>query len=578
MTLLGWLSPRAVEIWRQHTVAPGLPDALPGFFFATSERWDMGGVRSGKINRFLKKYTMLRSFFSLLIFLYLHTAVHATAEDFIARIREAEMAGNSEQVASSCRAWYASGQFSSGLLDWNYNALMSLEPDALLITQNDNDTYPVWLLQYALQVRPDVHVLNLDLLQNQAYRARIIHRERFSFIPEGASLSEFLQGCVSGKNVMPTYFGVMTDKSRFETAKNSLYLTGLALKYSARPFDNIAVLRNNYENRFRLDYLKLPIVYEADPAAIAQINLNYLPAFVLLYRHYSTAGETEKSVVLRDLIVHIGQAGNKEAEVRALLDKNETAEQVISDITPKMLEKGMKNIGGNLYAAETETTNAQYDRFLQDLLKNRDFQQLELCKTSKTDWRTYLPDSLKNRPDAVIFPHGRPEQPEMPIQNISHEAAERYCTWMTAVYNASLERKKFKKVVFRLPTEEEWMLAAAGGIKSAPYPWGGYYVRNSKGCYLVNMKVEEPCTGCTGKGGPDADGGFFPVAADSYFPNNYGLYNVSGNVAEMLQEVGKTKGGSWNDIHYYGQIKTVGECTAPSPAVGFRVFMEVIEE
>ncbi|MBL7782686.1 MAG: SUMF1/EgtB/PvdO family nonheme iron enzyme [Saprospiraceae bacterium] len=521
---------------------------------------------------------MLRSVFSLLILFVLQTALHAAAEDFIARIRDAEMAGNSEQVASSCREWYASGQFSSGLLDWNYNALMSLEPDALLVTQNDNDTYPVWMLQYALQVRPDVHVLNLDLLQNQAYRDQVVRRERLSFIHVGSSLSEFLQGCVSTKNVFPTYFGIMTDKSRLETTKNSLYLTGLALKYSARPFDNIAVLRNNYENRFRLDYLKLPMAYEADPAAIAQINLNYLPAFVLLYRHYSTAGETEKSVAMHDLILRIGQAGNKESEVRALLDKKNTAEQVVSDITPKMLEKGMKNIAGHLYAAETETTNAQYDRFLQDLLKNRDFQQLELCKTAKTDWRTFLPDSLKNRPDAVIFPHGRPEQPEMPVQNISHEAAERYCNWMTAVYNASTERKKFKKVVFRLPTEAEWMLAAAGGIQNAAYPWGGYYVRNSKGCYLVNMKVEEPCTGCTGKGGPDADGGFFPVAADSYFPNNYGLYNVSGNVSEMLQEAGKTKGGSWNDIHYYGQIKTVGEYSTPGPAVGFRVFMEVIEE
>lgn len=522
---------------------------------------------------------MHRTISGFLFFLFLHVALQAaTAEDYISRIRDAEMSGDRESVAAHCREWYSSGQFSSGVLDWNYNALMSLEPDALLLTQNDNDTYPVWLLQYALQVRPDVHVLNMSLLENDAYRSRIIRQEHLSYIPAGASLTDFLQMFVSGKNDQPTYFGVMTDKTRLETAKNSLYLTGLALKFSIRPFDNVAVLRNNYENRFRLDYLKLQMAPEPDPTAVAQLNLNYLPAFLLLYNHFITSGENGKAAQLRELIVRIGRAGNREAEVSAYLQKGQQTSRLISDITPKMLEKGMKSIGNQLYAAETETTNAQYERFLQDLLKNRDFDQLEKCKTTPTDWRALLPDSLKHLPDAIIFPHGHPDLPEMPVQNISHEAAERYCTWMTTVYNTSTERKKFKKVLFRLPTEPEWIQAARGGLNEIIYPWGGYYIRNSKGCYLLNMKVAEPCTKCPEKSGPDMDGGFFPVMAESYFPNNYGLYNMSGNVSEMIQETGKCKGGSWNDIPYYGQLKTVHECTTPSPETGFRVFMVVIEE
>ncbi|MCC6280149.1 MAG: SUMF1/EgtB/PvdO family nonheme iron enzyme, partial [Saprospiraceae bacterium] len=140
------------------------------------------------------------------------------------------------------------------------------------------------------------------------------------------------------------------------------------------------------------------------------------------------------------------------------------------------------------------------------------------------------------------------------------------------------ERKKFKKVLFRLPTEPEWIMAAGGGLNNPAYPWGGLFIRNSKGCYLCNMTVTIPCGDCPSKGQPDNDGGFFPVEADTYFPNNFGLYNVAGNVAEMIQESGKCKGGSWNDIPYYGQLKTIAECDTPSPAVGFRVFMEIIEE
>ena len=532
---------------------------------------------------------MRRSISTLLLLFAIKILAHTTplpavdfgssiSDSYISRIRAAELEGDRETVAAQCRDWYASGQYSSGALNWNYNALMSLEQDAVLITQNDNDTYPVWLLQYALNVRTDVRVLNLGFLEDGSYRDRMIRQERLDFSPAGSSLADFLRGCVSGKTNLPVYFGVMLDKNRLEVAKSNLYLTGLAMKYSQRPFDNVAVLRNNYENRFRLDYLKLELAQEADPTMLAQLNLNYLPAFLVLYRHYAGAGEQEKAAQLRELILRIGRAGNREMEVMAFFDNGGIAPRIVTDITPKALEKPMKKVNNRLWAAETETTNAQYDRFLQDLLKNRDFEQLEKCKTTATNWRSLLPDSLKNLPEGSLFPNGHPDEPEMPIQNISHEAAERYCAWMTQVYNASTDRKKYKKVVFRLPNESEWMEAAGGGIQKAPYPWGGFYVRNSKGCYLLNIKAEEPCGDCPGKTPYASDGGIFPVRADAYFPNNFGLYNVSGNVAEMIQEPGKCKGGSWNDIPYYGQLPTVGAFTAPSPTVGFRVFMEVIEE
>lgn len=523
---------------------------------------------------------MYRSISGFLFFLFLSAGVQSAApvHDYIAAIRAAELAGDREQVAGQCRAWYASGQYSSGALNWNYNALMSLEPDAILLTQNDNDTYPVWLLQYALQVRPDVRVLNLDLLENTTYRNRVIQQEKLDFIPQGTQLSDFLHLIVASKRYIPLYYGVMLDKSRLETAKNNLYITGLALKYSSIPFDNMAVLCHNYENAFRLDYLKIDMAPESDPAALAQLNLNYLPAFLLLYKHYTISGERSKATELRALILRIGKAGNREAELLAILDKNDLQKAFVSDITPKMLEKSMKKVSPQLWAAETETTNAQYERFLKDLLKNRDFEQLERCKTTPVNWRALLPDSLQNLSDALIFPHGHPDEPEMPVQNISHEAAELYCQWMTKAYNASTDRKKFKKVAFRLPAEPEWVLAARGGYPQSPYPWNGFYIRNSKGCYLLNMKVAEPCGDCPSKDNPDMDGGFFPVRADSYFPNNFGLYNVSGNVSEMIQEPDKCKGGSWNDVPYFGQITTIGPCIAPSPTVGFRVFMEVIEE
>jgi formylglycine-generating enzyme required for sulfatase activity len=504
------------------------------------------------------------------------------ASGYEERLRTAVLAGNQDQVVSICREWYHSGQCSAGMLNWNYNALMSVEQGSLLLTQNDHDTYPAMLLQFALDVRQDVSVLNVGLLENDQYRKLCIDRNQLTWIPAGTSLLEFVrrlqQQQAQSTPVKPLYFSVMLDKSRFETEPRNLYVTGLALKFSAQPFDNLTVLKSNYENLFRTDYLKLDFQQDHDAETVATMNMNYIPALMLLYRNYSTSGQVEKAAALKDLALKIGRAGNQTTAVESLFPGTTTAETpLVSAISPKLLEKSMMKVTDRLYAAETELTNGQYEQFLEDLVKNKNFDQLAQCKTAKTNWRALLPKAYQQVPDAELYKNGNPDGDEFPVQNVSWDAAQRYCEWITQVYNNYPGKKKFKKVIFRLPTAAEWEQAAAGGLKQISYPWGGYYVQNSKGCFLCNLRNVEACKDCPEKSEFVEDGGFFPVKANSYFPNRFGLYNMSGNVAEMVQERGKSKGGSWADTAFECQIVHVKEYDAPSPTLGFRVFMEVIE-
>jgi len=123
----------------------------------------------------------------------------------------------------------------------------------------------------------------------------------------------------------------------------------------------------------------------------------------------------------------------------------------------------------------------------------------------------------------VYFYH--PKYDDYPVVGVNWHQARAFCNWRTRIMQHHWEIEDMPLTEhWRLPTEFEWEYAARGGRDNNMYPWGGPYTRNSKGCFLANFKPN--------RGNYMDDGGMYPVRADSYFPNDYGLYNMAGNVAE----------------------------------------------
>ncbi|MCS7162895.1 MAG: SUMF1/EgtB/PvdO family nonheme iron enzyme [Bacteroidia bacterium] len=195
----------------------------------------------------------------------------------------------------------------------------------------------------------------------------------------------------------------------------------------------------------------------------------------------------------------------------------------------------------SFYMDETEVPNVEYKQFLFYVQQDSGEQKAQLLYPDTNVW---MREMAYNDPYVrYYFQH---ENFNMyPVVGVNWHQAREFAAWRTAIVNKQLLEKDPDAVLYpdyRLPTEAEWEYAARGGYEQELYPWEGRSMRDLKGRFRANFKRGRgDYAGRSNKGGSLLYEGLndrymIPAPVKAFLPNDFGLYNMAGNVAEWTED------------------------------------------
>jgi formylglycine-generating enzyme required for sulfatase activity len=234
------------------------------------------------------------------------------------------------------------------------------------------------------------------------------------------------------------------------------------------------------------------------------------------------------------------------------------------------------------YISKTEVTNADYRAFMRSIvLKTTEGKAYEVDSAVWTSATTY------GEPYREFY-YGHPAYAEYPVIGITYEGALAYCKWQQVQIQNALGDAY--QVTCKIPSREEFVRAARGDNHNYVYAWGGPYLFNKQGMGLCNFNAvgDESISIAIGQktanvypsatmgvAGHLSDNADITAPIYAYTPNEFGCYNLNGNVAELTHDGKHALGGSWRNSGYDVRCESSMPVQGAASHIGFRTLFRI---
>lgn len=190
---------------------------------------------------------------------------------------------NPDQLVYWSKAMRDRGSLAPGLRQVADDMLLSVEHDAVFLAAGEMDAYALWTRQFADGFRRDVLVIDHRLLGDPAYRQRMWSACR----AQGAvpSSAKAFVDRLYHSTTRPVYLSPALGRSVVAPYASQLFATGMALRQSQAPIDNMARLQANWPRMSRT-------------TTAGPLSQNYLMVGAVLLRHYREIGDEAKAAAL----------------------------------------------------------------------------------------------------------------------------------------------------------------------------------------------------------------------------------------------------------------------------------------
>ena len=234
------------------------------------------------------------------------------------------MKGQEERMAKMAKHYFESGTYSENVLRYSYNELAGMASGGIYIANGDAAIIPKWLIQEGMGLSKDKTIVCAPFLAVKEYR-EWLNRKLNIVLPEWeeggfdsyeAYERAMLQTIIDrfGSKV---YFSATTYSKTMEPWKECLYNEGLLLKYSAKPYDNLAVKRRNVEERYQLEYLL--VSFRPEWTAGQRLSANYAVLLADLLPYYAQHDRKRHDWLMRLLVTGVQNTSLNEEHKQGIL-------------------------------------------------------------------------------------------------------------------------------------------------------------------------------------------------------------------------------------------------------------------